>query len=178
MMREPRPRPSARRTHKFLLIESVIAMTDRRFLSAAIATLAIGSAHFAKAESLFSSVRSTYLAELEQTIMPVFTVRCAMEEGMFLIIQPIGERRGHFYELSWKNRTRGDPEIFNTGDVFFGLREPVSPWIMLGGPGAWRIRNAMAKRMAKLPFQLFLPETFDRIIEANPTTKCDTSDPG
>jgi len=32
--------------------------------------------------------------------------------------------------------------------------------------------------MAKLPFQLFLPETFDRIIEANPTTKCDTSDPG
>jgi len=63
---------------------------------------------------------------------------------MFLIIQPIGERRGHFHELSWKNRTRGDPEIFNTGDVFFGLRDPVSPWIMLGGPSAWRIRNAMA----------------------------------
>lgn len=147
-----------------------------RVIAVTISTLAL--AYPVKADFPFSDVRSTYLHQLELTTLPVFTVRCAMDEGMFLIIQPIGERRGRFYELSWRNGRRDDPEIINTGDVFFGIKEPVSPWMMLGGPGAWRIRNAMVQRMGRLPFQLFLPSEFDRIIHTSPTSACDMRDPG
>ena len=38
--------------------------------------------------------------------------------------------------------------------------------------------DALAERTSKLPFQLFLPTEFDRIVQLRPGSKCDTRDPG
>lgn len=126
---------------------------------------------------LYSQIRKSYLQEYESKGIPVLVARCALPHGMALLIQPIGERHGKFIEIYWTRGNRSNPDILNAGDITIGIEETLTE-MLHGGLGTWRILNALTQRMSKLPFQLFPPIEFDRIVQLHPTKKCDVRDPG
>lgn len=122
-------------------------------------------------------VRNTYLKTLEQQGIPAFVSACSLRGGMFLLIQPVANRTGMFFELYWKDGAREYSSLINEADVEIGDQVELGEFLH-GGLQTERITNSIVHQLIKLPFRIYLPSEFDRIVKINPRTKCDTRDPG